>query len=88
MTICRRNLRQINLNQWKDGKSRLHISATAVTDADELVNQYKNILHELIENHAPEVTRSVTVRSNAPWYISNLRLLKRDKRRCERKYLF
>ena len=54
MTISRRNLRQINLNQWKDGKSRLYISATEVTDANELVNQYNNILHELIENHAPE----------------------------------
>ena len=89
MIINRRNLHKVNLNLWREDilKSRLHIPLSGATDVDNLVDQYNNVLLKLIENHAPVVTRSVTVRSNSPWYTTELRLLKQEKRRCERKYL-
>ncbi|KAL9978237.1 hypothetical protein ACROYT_G015732 [Oculina patagonica] len=39
-----------------------------------------------IDKHAPEVSRSITLRPHAPWFTAELRDAKRKRRRCERAY--
>lgn len=48
---------------------------------------YHNTLKDLFDKHAPECTRTMYLRSHAPWYSSELRKAKQEKRRYERKYL-
>lgn len=56
------------------------------TDVNDLTDLYNHTLRELLNTHAPEMSRSVTLRPNAPWYNDFLRNLKRQKRQHERKY--
>ena len=48
-------------------------------DPDSLVQ-----LRKIIERHAPEEFRIITLRPHAPWFDSELRKLKREKRRYKR----
>ena len=45
------------------------------------------MLLDLLDSHAPLVTKTVTVRSTAPWFTDELRQVKQEKRRAERKYM-
>lgn len=49
-----------------------------------LVKCYDHELRTLLNQHAPEKTKTVTRHSNTPWYNDELRMAKREKRRAER----
>ena len=51
-----------------------------------LTRQYNEDLANLLDKHAPVITRLITLRPNTPWYDDSLREMKRDKRSCERKW--
>ncbi|CAG2202992.1 unnamed protein product [Mytilus edulis] len=53
---------------------------------DELANQYDSELRDVVEKHAPLVTKSVLLRPNTQWYSDELRESKRNRRRAERKW--
>ena len=55
-------------------------------DTNKLVSLYNTELRHLLDKHAPEVPRSITLRPHSPWYSAALRDVKREKRRCERAY--
>ena len=44
------------------------------------------MLRELLDKHAPEETRKITLRPYAPWYDDSLRESKQKKRALERKW--
>ena len=82
-----RKLRQINVNQFqRDIKSSSLITRPA-SDLEPPVEQYNNVLKELLDKHAPLTQRSITLRPYTPWYDDSLRELKRRKRSCERKWV-
>ena len=54
-------------------------------EIDNLVEKYDSTLRELVDKHAPEVERSISLRPHAPWYNDSLREAKRKKRQLERK---
>ena len=43
-------------------------------------------LVDIVEKHAPEKSRVLTVRADKPWYTAELSAEKRLRRKCERKY--
>jgi len=49
--------------------------------------EYDRVLTELLDSHAPVVTRTITVRRNAPWFNEHLHTAKLEKRQCERRWL-
>jgi hypothetical protein len=85
-----RKLKNIDMNAVKADilNSSLHSQTleTANADVNHLTKEYNSILQEVINRHAPEVSRSIFLRHNAPWFNDSLRALKREKRKCERKY--
>ena len=46
-----------------------------------------HVLTDLRDNHAPLITRTVRCRPNAPWYNDELRDMKRESRRLERRWI-
>ena len=56
------------------------------SDPKDLAELYNSELRYVLDKHAPEVHRSITLRPHAPWYTADLRNAKREKRRCERAY--
>ena len=47
---------------------------------------YNTTLADIVDNHAPQKSRIVTVRAYKPWYTAELSQEKRLRRRYERKY--
>ena len=56
------------------------------SDVESAVHNYNEVLQNIVDNHAPEKTRVVTIRPEVPWHNSNLAEEKRLKRKYERKY--
>ena len=63
------------------------MSTLVWSNAESITDQFNDALRALINEHAPEKTRSVRLRPNAPLYTDNLREMKREKRQHERKYI-
>ena len=55
-------------------------------DPDSLVQLYNTKLCKIIDRHAPEESRSITLRPHVPWFHSEIRKLKLGKRRYKRAY--
>lgn len=55
-------------------------------DLNDQTHQYDLVLKELLNKHAPENTRQISLRPHAPWYDNSLRILKQKKRSLERKF--
>ena len=52
----------------------------------DLSEEYNTSLKELLDRHAPLVTRPITVRPNTPWHSIELFHAKRKMRQAERKW--
>ena len=53
-------------------------------DLDALVSQYDSVLRDILNKHAPEITRSVQVRPHAPWFSEEIRQARLTRRKFER----
>ena len=58
----------------------------AYQNIDTAVRTYNSTLADIIDNHAPQKSRIVTVRADKPWYTAELSQEKRLRRKYERKY--
>jgi hypothetical protein len=56
------------------------------SELDMLVDCYNTTLADLLDNHAPLKTKTVTVRPQVAWYSEEVRVAKRERRRAERKW--
>ena len=54
---------------------------TPELDPTALLARYESCIRSLVDNHAPVVSRTITVRPMTPWYTSELSAEKRDLRR-------
>ena len=63
------------------------VNSEDVANSDTLVTLYNDTLCSLLDKYAPVQSRNITLRPHPSWYTDQLRQLKREKRRLERKYL-
>ncbi len=86
-TVTFRKLREIQIDNFKEDI----IASSVVTDPEDniesLCRQFDTVMSGILERHAPEQTKCITLRPHAPWYSDELRAAKREKRRCERQYV-
>jgi hypothetical protein len=57
-----------------------------VTEINELIDIYNGSLKGIYDSLCPIQTREINYRPWAPWYNDDLRAVKREKRRLERKF--
>ncbi|KAJ8046228.1 hypothetical protein HOLleu_04841 [Holothuria leucospilota] len=82
--ITFRKFRSINVPHFIKDIWRCDELQKVDTPLDELVEAYNRCLATLINRHAPEKTKYITLRPNAPWYTDRLREAKQKRRRAER----
>ncbi len=56
------------------------------TTLPELVNCYNTTLSCILNKHAPVISKLITSEKSNPWYTTELRVLKCDRRRCEHQW--
>ena len=82
-TLRYRKLRDIDLHCFKTDIKASVLLTQPAADLVRLSDQFENVLRELLDKHAPEVTKSIIPRPNCPWFSEELRVLKQLKRRAE-----
>ena len=54
--------------------------------ADEQTDAYNSDIRNVINKHAPLVTKEIILRPSSPWYTDELRAAKRERRKAERRW--
>ena len=54
---------------------------------DEIVTDYNNTLSNIMDKHAPIITKEVCVRSRKPWYNDQIAQAKQERCTAERKWI-
>ena len=82
--IISRNIGAIDMHDFRTDAHNLLGSATQSDSADPL-GVYNTCLRQLLDRHAPLVTRTVTDRTSAPWMTLEIKQAKVQRRLTERK---
>ena len=54
---------------------------------NDLVTEYNNTLGNILDKHAPMLTKTIISRPQVPWFTDQLRIEKRKKRKAETRWL-
>ena len=76
-----------DLNCFVEDLSRLQVVNNPPTDLPALVDAYQSQINILLDKHAPIKLRSMTLRPHTPWFSDELRALKHEKCRWERRWV-
>jgi hypothetical protein len=85
-TITFRKLKNIDLASFKEDLIQSELCTNPADDLTQLVNQYDNNITDIMNQHAPEVTKTVKIMHRSPWFTQDLRDLKVQKRKLEYKW--
>ena len=83
--IISRNIRAIDMHDFRMDVHNLLGSATQ-SDSTDPLGVYNTCLRQLLDRHAPLVTRTVTDRTSAPWMTYEIKQAKIQRRVAERKW--
>lgn len=86
--VTYRQVKNIDYNKLKSEIAEL-FSNPDTSDGvhlETLVNNYHESLSSTYNNHVPMITRSIKYCPHAPWFTDELRNVKREKRRLERRF--
>ena len=48
------------------------LATAAVSNLSEITDHYNNVLSEVLDKHAPEKSKVITIRPAAPWYSEEI----------------
>ena len=72
---------------FKNGISGSDLCVNSFSDIEEFSRCYDTTLLNLLDKHAPIKTKKMVMRPVVPWFTDELKKLKAQRRRCERKML-
>ena len=81
-----REFRDINVPDFIEDIKHCETLMNVNQPVEELVATYINYLSKLVDRHAPECTKTITLRPNTPWYTDTLRHAKHERIRAERNW--
>ena len=86
--VTSRNLKAIDIGEFQRDVETLAGSMNCCHDLDAngLVEAYNSGLQQILDRHAPSVTRRVRDRPSAPWLTTDIRMARRRRRRAERRW--
>ena len=70
-----RKLRNIDINQLNNDLEVLDIVTGSI---DDMVDELESKLLQTLNKHAPEITKTITVRHKLPWYTDKIKEQKRE----------
>lgn len=81
-----RNWRALDVEAFEADLQQSELSQTPPLDPETAFSCYHQTLRQILDKHAPLVTKRVSVRHSVAWYDSECRAMKRATRRLERQY--
>ena len=83
-TVTFRKIKDIDINKFQDDVVNQLVTYNACQNIDVLVQNLEKTCHDILEVHAPQITKSVTFRHKCPWFSSTIKQQKRLVRQWER----
>ena len=84
--ITYRNFKSIDVESFNKDIASSPLVSCESTDPNYLADTYNNVLTELLNKHAPQKKKSITVHPSAPWYNDLVIEANHDRRQAERKW--
>ena len=84
--ITFRQIGDIAIDEFKEDILQSDIYKNKASDVADLVTQYDTVLRNLLDKHAPEVTKKVADKEKRPWINEKIKNAKRRRRRMERRW--
>jgi exonuclease III len=81
-----RNLKHINTTNFLNDLTQFNADATKHHDPEDLAKFYNSELRNILDKHAPEKEKLVTIRPTLPWFTEESNNLKAQCRSAERKW--
>ena len=81
-----RHMKNIDIDGFCDDISSSVLISDPPSSLSELVSCYNKTLTAILDKHAPVKSKLVTSSKSNPWFTTELRVLKCDRRRCERQW--
>ena len=78
-----RNKKKINYDLLTEDISNIIVEGE---DLDELIKRFEDSLRSILDKHAPEKTKRITLRKKKPWYSEELKEQKCKVQRLEKKW--
>ena len=85
-TVTFRNIKGIDTDSFKNDIRTSELYTTPASDVDAKVDQYNNVLKQVLDKHAPEKTKRFAERDNRPWMCDRISNAKKRRRRLERRW--
>ena len=82
-----RQLKRIDIPMFKDDISGAELCVNSFSDIEEFTRCYDTTLLNLLDKHAPIKTKKMVMRPVVSWFTDDLKKLKAERRKCERKML-
>ena len=79
------NFRSIDMHVFRTDLRNV-LESTTQSDLDDPLSVYNTCLRQVLDHHAPLVTRTVTDRTSAPWMTLEVKQAKVERRIAERKW--
>ena len=82
-----RKIKSIDIDAFKKDIIKSNISLIGDLSIDELVSNYNHVLSDLLDHHAPVITKKCSLKVHcAPWFNEQMLNAKRQRRCAERKW--
>jgi exonuclease III len=81
-----RRIKSIDVNNFCNDIANSVLISDPPTTLPELISCYNTTLSNILDKHAPVVSKLTTSEKSNPWYTTELRVLKCDRRRCEHQW--
>ncbi len=85
--VAFRKVHEIDLDSFKLDMSESDLFRNPPNDLGGLVDCYNDCLKDIVNQHAPLITKDIPVRERRPWYTDEIRAAKRLRRKLERKWI-
>ncbi|XP_072047067.1 uncharacterized protein [Amphiura filiformis] len=85
-TCTMRNYRNLDSSVFVGDLTDRLASTPATSDVNILLEHFNEVSRTVLDTHAPQSTRTRTIRPQAKWYNDEIRAEKREQRRLERKW--
>ena len=79
-----RRLKAIDMDAFTSDIKHSRLFSLETEDVDELADAYNAVLSEVLDKHAPEKKKTVTIHPVAPWYNDDIGAAKKERRHAER----
>jgi exonuclease III len=81
-----RQIKKIDIDAFCLDIQQSPLVQNRITNLNELVETYNEVLKKTLDKHAPLVSRNTVIRDQSPWFTDAIKSAKTERRKLERKW--